>query len=149
LRYRRFRSPSSASCSPSLIRCIIVSNALYFYTLIEYIRLANHLADYNLSQPISLLTLAATLRYKRREYVFITYPVLGPLFSTIVATRYIIRQAIVGMIHWSDSDIVRYTYTVDYDKGPICIWSGGSSDIHINNPCCCNKGVCLLGILMT
>lgn len=51
-----------------------------------------------------------TLRDKWREYVSITNPIFCPLFSTIVTTRYTIRQAITSMVHCNDCDIICFTY---------------------------------------
>ena len=57
---------------------------------------------------------------KRREYVSITDPVFSPLFSTIITTRYLIRQTIIGTIYWNDCDIVRFTYTMSISCSRSC-----------------------------
>jgi hypothetical protein len=50
--------------------------------------------------------------------MYLTDPILGPLFSTIVATRYMIRQTIMSMIHWNDREIIRFAYAafIDWDS---------------------------------
>jgi len=100
----------------SLIRCIIVYAHLIFYIFIKY-TLANHLTCYNLSQAISLLTPATALRYRRREYVFVTNPVFSPFFLTIIAATYMIRQAIVCMIHRHNCDIICSANTMFMECG--------------------------------
>ena len=44
------------------------------------------------------------------DYVPIANPIFSPLLSTIVTTRYLIRQTVIGTIHWNDCDIIRFTY---------------------------------------
>jgi hypothetical protein len=69
--------------------------------------LVNLILSYQISRcRVKVIDLILVPIYKRIEYVPISNPEFIPLFATIVTSRYLIGQTIVGTIHWNDCYII-------------------------------------------